>query len=165
MPILISKPYNTKQQRKFHEKQEFLENLPYSDGCIEWPWGTFQSGYARVNIKRGQRFFGRRAHRIVCEIYHGPPSSPDLQACHSCHNRKCVNPRHIRWDTCQANHDDKVAIGSQTKGETHGRALLTWAEVDRIRTETRPYKEWAQMFGVSVATIAQVRSGRIWKRR
>lgn len=48
-----------------------------------------------------------RAHRVVCEFYHGPPPTPAHEAGHICpeyENSLCVNPRHVEWQTREENY-------------------------------------------------------------
>ena len=38
-----------------------------------------------------------RAHRIICWARNGPPPPGMGLACHTCNNKMCLNPLHLRW--------------------------------------------------------------------
>ena len=44
-----------------------------------------------------------RLCRFMCEVLAADSFDPSLEACHSCHNRRCINPWHLRQDTHAAN--------------------------------------------------------------
>lgn len=67
-------------------------------GC--WTWQGFRNsvGYGTTNWK-GRPWM---LSRLVLAATVGP-FNPDLDACHSCHNRACANPEHLRPDEHQEN--------------------------------------------------------------
>ncbi len=53
---------------------------------------------------KGQKEF---AHRLVCWARHGPPPEEgNIDACHKCHNKKCLNPWHLDWKAHPVNVQD-----------------------------------------------------------
>lgn len=105
----------------------------------------------------------RPAHRLVCIASNGPTEGR-LDAAHSCGNRTCINPRHLSWKTRSANEADKLRHGTANRGERHGRSKLTTTDVLAIRSlvETLKRSEIAAMYGVSLTTVSEIRSGSKW---
>ena len=66
------------------------------EGCWLWQKSTSEQGYARKGIK-GKVW---RVHRYVHIILgNNPPPSSKHTIDHSCRNRACINPDHLRWAT------------------------------------------------------------------
>jgi len=87
--------------------------------------------------------------------------------CHTCDNRKCVNPAHCFLGTHQDNMDDMVTKNRQNKGEAHGRAKLTENEVAAIRglyaySRYFSLRKLGELFEVSHATISYIINNKIW---
>ncbi len=73
------------------------EPLCWSD-CIVWTGGTTRDGYGRLRVN------GRsvKAHRYAWERVNGPiPDGAVID--HTCFERSCVNPDHLRLATPQQN--------------------------------------------------------------
>lgn len=74
-------------------------------GCIEWS-AAFRNGYG-VIWHNGRH---KGAHRASFEVVYGKIPS-GLFVCHSCDNKKCINPEHLYLGTNQDNQLDAVARG------------------------------------------------------
>lgn len=142
--------------------QNFLNYaLTYEgESCLLWPFAKISNGYGQIGLAGTTRF----VHRLVCANTHGVPNKKGLQAAHSCGNRSCVNPKHIRWATAHENNGaDKVKQGRLAKGEKHGMSKLSQSQVDKIRSSSESAKELANLFEVTPSLINKIRQGLIWR--
>lgn len=77
---------------------EFWNFVDKSGSCWLWTRSLDSKGYGQGWLRGRGRF---RAHRIAYELTHG---SAPRELDHSCRNRACVNPDHLRPATSQQNH-------------------------------------------------------------
>jgi hypothetical protein len=76
--------------------------------CWEWTRST-ADGYGRIKIDK--KVYS--AHRVAYTLAHGPIRSAEAVVMHTCDNRKCCNPAHLRLGTPRDNARDMVAKGRQ----------------------------------------------------
>ena len=156
-------PCGTKSFPPGPHKLEFIHSTKETDECINWPYGIDHHGYGVVHVD-GKRTL---AHRQSAIVHHGHPPEGHF-ACHSCGNKKCINPRHVYWGTRKNNYDDAIEIGEMAHSEENGMAKLTNIQVAEIKTmlasETHTINQIAQMYGRNYITIHDIKSGRTWRR-
>lgn len=140
------------------ELERFWEKVAKTDGCWEWTAGRFRSGYGAFHRDGRALVY---AHRFAYEITHGEPPG-DLLVCHSCDNRRCVNPAHLFLGTNAENVRDAVAKGRHATGTRNGHARLTPEAILAIRASDQPQSVLARNFGVSQPIISRIRAGKIW---
>jgi|SRR5262245_13657245 len=141
----------------------------HPDACWIWRAATQGTGYGKFGLPGGRFVL---AHRMAWELTHGP--IPDgLSVCHTCDVRLCCNPRHLFLGTTADNLADMRAKGRGTppppspalKGEQHGRARLTEAEVTAIRNDYGPgtsIRVLAERYGVSPQNIHRIVTRKMW---
>ena len=119
-------------------------------------------GYFHVGLHNGAKQERLYVHRLVLETFIGPcPGAVD--GCHNDGNRANNRLDNLRWDTPMNNHADRLTHGTDTRGEKNGLAKLSKGQVLHIRKSSdRSLAQLAMQFGVSKATIADIKAGRTW---
>lgn len=113
--------------------------------CWWWlgPPDSSGYGYARVDGKRA------RAHRLSFEAFYGP--IPDkLLVCHTCDNKLCVNPDHLKLGT----HADNV----QDAWDRVRKRKIDVEALEAIAFSTESSAAIARRLGVSASAVKKLRS-------
>lgn len=153
----------TRRDYAFHDTIESAFNAYISkpkneDECWEW------QGYIDPVSGYGQFTYQRKhysAHRVSYYLTHGKWAYP--MTLHSCDNRLCWNPHHLRAGTNAQNMEDKVSRNRQLKGEDIASAKLNAGKVQAIRASIKNQADLAREFGVTEAQIHRVKHRKQWK--
>jgi hypothetical protein len=132
--------------------------------CLTWPFEIQKTtGYGTIWHQRRKRV----ASRVMCEVAHGLPPTPEHEAAHSCGRGQfgCMNPKHLRWATHAENQADKIGHGTSNRGEKAAGSVLTEQDVREIRALqgiVSP-EDLSWRYGVLPATIYHVLNRETWK--
>lgn len=153
-------------ESKNHPPQDplprFLNNIEISASKC-WDW------IASLNMNNGYGHFSVNnkvilAHRWSYRHYIGPIPLGYF-VCHTCDNRKCVNPAHLFLGTQKDNLADassKGRLGGVKKKQNH----LTEPQVEEIINLlkfSKKYSSIAKVFSVTRQTIYLIAYGKTWK--
>ena len=132
--------------------------IPFTT-CHIWDQDA-TGGYGKIRV------MGRTlsAHRVAYELYVG--EIPDgLCILHSCDNRACVNPAHLRVGTHRENTEDMRSRGRGLNGEAVVNSKLTASNVKDIKRiyPSKTQAEIGRMFGVSQSLISLIVLGKNWR--
>ena len=134
---------------------------PLSQECVLWPFAQNGCGYGQIYVD-GR---GRPAHRVAYEVFHGETVEAHLVVAHEpirCHNRACINPAHLRVATHSSNSHDRFQDGTHARGERCTNAKLTSVQALEIFKAKGRRGVIASRYGVSEATVTDIRRGKSW---
>lgn len=146
--------------------QRTKENAPYwfwsktvtrDNGCIEWT-GSKAHGYGVVYRFNGQK--DCKAHRISFWLHNDYWA--ENYVLHSCDNKSCVNPLHLREGTHLDNVQDAIDRKRYKYGDQSPSAKLNSKVINEIRTSAEQNKILAKKYGVHPTTIGRVKKWEIW---
>lgn len=128
--------------------------------CWEWTACILGGGYGQF-VYRGKRYY---AHRVSAALA-GLAINGAL-VMHTCDNRRCVNPRHMRVGTHAENMADMTAKRRQRRGREHWNAKLSESDAVMVRDLVASgvnAREVGRRIGISDTHVRDIARGRFWK--
>lgn len=138
-------------KKQNHDDSHYLARLlartaTTASGCMEYTGCVQSNGYARATV----RYKADYAHRHVFRLAFGPIAD-GLDVCHSCDNRKCINPEHLFLGTRKQNMEDALRKGRTARGFDLPHTKLSTEDREAIADlalSGLSYKEIGARFGV-----------------
>lgn len=124
------------------------------NGCWVWQGHTYANGYGAIKV------FGKMGlcHRLSYELHKG--QIPEgMEILHSCDNRLCINPDHLRAGTHRENMSDAVDRSRMRKGDNHpmwGKKNPRPSQAKRVHVLGKDYnsqKEAERELGLGSGTV------------
>jgi hypothetical protein len=145
-----------------HQQDAFWKEVASKEieSCWNWTGYILKSGYGQIKID----YINYRSHRIAYYLtYDIDPVNRFV--CHSCDNPRCCNPNHLFLGTPLDNSTDMVLKErvAHQKGEKHGQAKLTEAQVYFILKSSETPTKLAPRFGISPSLVSKIRHRKVWK--
>lgn len=126
------------------------------DQCWQWQ-GVVDAGVGYGRLGR------RWAHRVSWELANGRPIPPGLFVLHSCDNRLCVNPAHLRVGTHDENMQDAVDRDRLSRAVRASKISAGDArEIRRRRIAGESRVLLASEYGLSTRQVWMIAAGRAW---
>ena len=148
----------------------FIEKCrPMPSGCVEWTAARLHNGYGIFHCGPDKKMMP--AHRWIFQVTHARKLASNIDVCHTCDNRACVNLSHLYAGTRKQNMADAVARGRtntliKPRGEAHGMARLCNEDVRAIRSLAAfgvGPERLAWRFDVARYTIDRIVKRQSWK--
>lgn len=132
------------------------------DECVTFPFSRNDEGYGCMSYDR-KRY---KAHRLMCELRHGPAPTAEHTAAHSCGkgHEGCVNPNHLDWKTQSENVADRKTHGTQVSSRWGYKGRLTEQQVQYVRDMRglKSHRALARELGVSNSCVTGLLTGKTW---
>lgn len=160
-----------KRQTTIERFNKFVIRNPI--GCWDWRGSINNSGYAVLAPPVDDRKAGTLAHRWSFVLFKGAIPKGML-ICHTCDNRRCTNPDHLRVGTPRDNAIDMVArsttwcIPPVLAGPSNSKAKYTSEDVRKLcvmRDSGMTFQKISDTTGIpfgSVATLIYRRENKHW---
>jgi uncharacterized protein YerC len=144
------------------DRQRFWKKVEKTSSCWLWTGARFSNGYAAFRLRGKQR----KAHIVSFEWLKGPTF--DLQVCHHCDVKHCVNPEHLFLGTQSDNIRDMFSKGRQRerRGEISNWAKLTENDVREIHAlllEGIQQQDIADHYGITQTAVSHIGLGTAWE--
>lgn len=131
------------------------------DGCWLWVGATSDRGYGHLKV--GDKYIS--AHRYSYMIHKGEIGN--MNVCHACDVRLCVNPDHLFLGTQKNNIDDMIKKGRGRIGQQRANNKLSPDQVIAIRQEYEPrinsFAKLARRNKISIGTVQAIIENKTWK--
>lgn len=152
------KPRSCGCSRKTRARQHFESHYEKTNGCWEWKGRLNKGGYGKFGA-------GRIASRLQYIYYYGPIAK-ELQVCHTCDNRRCVNPDHLFLGTAADNLKDMTQKGRRARGSKIASSVLTEEivlEIRKKRLEGWKYKELEATYNLIRRHVHSICKNQMWQ--
>ena len=123
-------------------------------GCWIWSSATNTFGYGKFELD----YKMVSAHRIAYELAKGPiPKGKYI--CHTCDNRRCVNPEHLYPGTAFQNAQDRINRGHQSNGSKRRLTKTQVVELRLLASAGVPFENLCKRFDRELKTISCIVNG------
>lgn len=130
---------------------ELSRRLRCNGDCLEWTGAVDRKGYGLALVANKSV----RVHRLAYELFVGP-FDRRLQILHSCDNKRCCSPDHLRPGTNAENMRDKADRAAIKNRKLDKEKLLT---VRSLHASGHSGRSIARQFGVSHNVVNKVLRG------
>ncbi len=152
-----SKPRSCGCSRIRHRLSKFESKFEKTTGCWEWKGSLNTGGYGKFKSDAASKW---------SYIFYRGTIPKGQQVCHTCDNRRCVNPDHLFLGTIGDNMRDRTSKNRQCKGSQIASSILTEEivlEIRKMRINGNEYQIIADHFKISWDLVRKVCKNTVWK--
>lgn len=153
---------NAREIRKLISADDIYQWSAYGKGgCWQWQGALHNDGYAAWNVGGRQV----KVHRASYLLSVGPIPKNRFVV-HTCGNRACVNPDHLKLVTHKGLYQHNLEHGHVARGERNGFATLTAKKVRRIKrlaaSGRHTHRRIGEMVGCHQSNVSRIVAGLYW---
>jgi len=153
---------NAREIRKLISADDILEWCePSRGGCWKWLGSLHNDGYAAWNVGGKQV----KVHRASYLLNVGPVPKQRFVV-HTCGNRDCVNPDHLKLVDFKGLYQHNLKNGNVARGERNGFATMTAKKVRRVRqlakTGKYSHRQIGNIVGCHQSNITRIINRTYW---
>jgi hypothetical protein len=146
-------------------REKYTTSDPNS-GCWLWHGATYTAGYGHLSYQGKHWTASRLAYLMAYGVHPG-----DLQVCHKCDVRCCINPAHLFLGTNSDNQRDSGSKGRHwtqvhkhllPMGTSNPQSRLNNERVLAIRNDPRTIYQIAPEYGVSPQHVSRIKRRECW---
>lgn len=130
-------------------KCKLLNRIKEVNGCWEWQGKITNVGYGEITHLKKYML----AHRCSYKTFVGEIPEGKV-VCHTCDNKKCINPEHLWVGTQKENSIDKVNKKRNCKAYFVKYNIETLELVLDLRNQGKVYTEIAKITNIPFSTVA-----------
>jgi hypothetical protein len=153
----MARPIATSEQnaKRFWSKVD----IKTVDDCWEYQGRINGNGYGEISMTYQNTRKNMKAHRYSAEL--AGMDITDKLVCHTCDNRRCVNPHHLFTGSYKDNADDMIMKGRYKATEKTRK--LTPEQIREIRTDTGRHDLLAKKYGISKAAMSNIKNRKTYR--
>jgi len=126
--------------RKQSVEERFWAKVDKAGDCWTWTACGNADGYGRFCVNYKMEY----AHRVAYSLTHGPIAE-HMDIDHTCYNKTCVNPSHLRAATRKQNTENREGAQSNSKSGVRG---VSWSKTSKKWRATVKHNGMAIHLGV-----------------